>query len=97
VQEQIVSDPFYIDSGELKRITPEDAFVLGVEWATLRLLIDADPHSPLNIDIHHENAERVSALCHSRGRIMQSEPVDSIWLSISILPVSKRNLRLVSG
>jgi hypothetical protein len=97
MQEQLVSDPFYIDSGELRRTTPEEAFVLGVEWATLRLLIDADPHSPLDIDIHQANAERVSALCQSRGRMMKSEPVDSSWLSISILPVPKRVLRLVSG
>ena len=92
----ILLDPLHIDCGELGRITPEQAFTLGVEWATLRLFIDADPNNRIDLDLHTENVERVIALCHARGReVADVEKVDETWTSMSVLPVVKNVIQLV--
>lgn len=64
----VLLDPFHIDNGELGHMTPEEAFTLGVEWATLRLLLDSDPDATLSIELHTKNADRISKLCATRGR-----------------------------
>ena len=92
----ILLDPLHIDCGELGRISPEKAFELGVEWATLRLFIDADPTNRIDLDLHSENADRVVSLCHARGReVIGVEKVDDTWTSMSVLPVASNILQLV--
>jgi len=92
----ILLDPLHIDCGELGRVSPEKAFTLGVEWATLRLFIDADPNNRIDLDLHTENVDRVASLCHSRGReVVGIEKVDETWTSMSVLPVMKNVIRLV--
>lgn len=92
----ILLDPFHIDCGELGHMTPEKAFALGVEWATLRLFIDTDPKSRIDIDLHTENVERISSLCHSRGReVTGIERLDETWTSMSVLPAADNVVRLV--
>jgi hypothetical protein len=92
----ILLDPLYINSGELGRMTPELAFTLGVEWATLRLIVDMDPDGQIDMDLHTENVGRITALCHSRGRgVADVAKVDDVWSSLSVLPTEKNVLRLV--
>lgn len=92
----ILIDPLHIDHGELSTVTPEKAFTLGVEWATLRLFIDTDPYSRIDIDLHKENVDRVVSLCHDRGRdVVNVETLDTTWASISVLPMAENVLRLV--
>jgi len=94
----ILLDPFNIDNGELGRIAPEKAFTLGVEWATLRLLIDADPYSRIDLDIHKENVDRIKSLCNARGReVIDIMPVDDTWTSMSVMPRERNVLRLVDS
>lgn len=92
----ILLDPFHIECGELGHTTPEKAFSLGVEWATLRIIIDTDPHGQIDMDVHSENVARVIALCHSRGRGVASiEKMDETWTSLSVLPTARNVIRLV--
>lgn len=92
----ILLDPLHINSGELGRMSPEKAFTLGVEWATLRLIIDTDPDGQVDMDLHSENVARITSLCHSRGRPVEDvERVDATWTSLSVLPTPRNVLRLV--
>lgn len=92
----ILLDPLHIASGELGRMTPEKAFTLGVEWATLRLIIDTDPNGQIDMDVHTENVGRVTALANARGRsVVGLSKVDDTWSSLSVLPTAKNVLRLV--
>lgn len=92
----ILLDPLHIDCGELARVPPEKAFTLGVEWATLRFLIDSDPDGQIDMDLHNENVERITDLCNSRGRsVLNVEKLDSTWSSLSVMPTAKNVLRLV--
>jgi hypothetical protein len=92
----ILLDPLHINCGELGRITPEKAFTLGVEWATLRLIVDTDPNGQVDMDLHTENVDRIISLCHSRGRaVADVEKIDDVWTSLSVLPTAKNVLRLV--
>jgi hypothetical protein len=96
MQGHILLDPLHIESGELGRITPEAAFALGVEWATLRLIIDTDPDGQIDMDVHSGNVDRIVALCHSRGRgVADIERLDDTWTSLSVLPTERNVLRLV--
>jgi hypothetical protein len=92
----ILLDPLFIDSGELGRMTPELAFTLGVEWATLRLIVDMDPNGQIDMDLHSENVERIITLCNSRGRaVADVAKIDNVWSSLSVMPTASNVLRLV--
>jgi hypothetical protein len=96
MQGHILLDPLHIDCGELGRITPEKAFTLGVEWATLRLIVDTDPNGQIDMDIHNENVDRIVKLCCSRGRGVENiAKLDDTWSTLSVLPTAKNVLRLV--
>ena len=96
MQGHILLDPLHIESGELGRMTPEKAFTLGVEWATLRLIIDSDPDGQLDMDVHTENVSRITTLCNDRGRsVVGISRVDDTWSSLSVLPTPTNVLRLV--
>jgi len=92
----ILLDPLHINSGELGRMSPEEAFTLGVEWATLRLLIDTDPNGQIDMDLHSENVGRITTLCLSRGRaVTDVMRLDDTWTSLSVQPTPRNVLRLV--
>ena len=57
-------DPFYIDSGELDGLSLQTAFVLGVEWATLRERLASE--KTFRCPVHAANASRLLKLCLSR-------------------------------
>lgn len=97
--EYVLLDPFYIDQGELGRMPPEEAFTLGVEWATLRLILDSDPSASVSLELHTKNVERITKLCSSRGREVSevTHHDDGVYSSLVVEPKPKNVLRLIRG
>lgn len=69
--------PFYIDDGELDGLTPQQVFVLGVEFAMIMNLLDGG--EPFEKQFHAENEYRVSQMCERRGVEYRTEMDDSDW------------------
>lgn len=63
-----LTDPFDIDDGSLDGLTPEQAFVFGVEWGMLFQSLDEEESRLVFVNIHTENAERLVRLCRRKGR-----------------------------
>ena len=75
-------EPFDIDHGELDGIRPQVVFYLGVEWQSLRELLDTG-HA-IDTTIHSENGERVGKMCLRRGRQFEVVPYDDQWSFLKV-------------
>lgn len=64
-------DSFHIDHGELDGLSPQECFVLGVEWSAAYALVLSDGEPTQERLIHHRNAERLTALCEKYGRFCE--------------------------
>lgn len=53
-------EPFDIDNGELDGLTPQECFVLGVEWCQFWKLLDDG--TAFELTVHERNASRLQAL-----------------------------------
>lgn len=97
--EYILADPFRIESGELTGVTPEKAFVLGVEWAEKRrILQERSPYESFTLCVHLENVHRIKELVESRRRDVVEiigDAKDSIWVNMVISPEQDRRLKVV--
>lgn len=57
--------PFYIDNGELAGVSREMAFVLGFEFCSVYMLLDAGEE--FETAFHAENRDRLSRMCERYG------------------------------
>lgn len=71
-------DPFGTDDGALAGVTPEDAFVLGVEWEMLRQTLDAE-RGEIAASIHGDNVPRIKAMVDRRGRSFRYRVTSKHW------------------
>lgn len=62
-----MTESFNIDDGELDGLSPQECFVLGVEWQMVRSLADGD--SAFKRPVHMYNRDRLIAVLESRGRV----------------------------
>ena len=65
-------EPFDTDDGSLKDITPEYAFVLGVEWQLFRQRLDSE--KPFTTFCLPQNATRFVKLAERRKRFVEDRP-----------------------
>jgi hypothetical protein len=63
----VLVDPFEVDEGELDGHTPEEAFALGVEWASFRGRLAAEP-GEFSETVHTANVPRLLRMAARRGR-----------------------------
>jgi hypothetical protein len=65
-------EPFDIDDGSLKGITPEYAFALGVEWQIIRQrLLSGTPFTTFCLP---ENAARIVKMAERHKRFVEDRP-----------------------
>lgn len=80
-------DSFGIDGNELDGLTPQECFVLGVEWQMTAA--QADQPYAFSRPIHLENRDRIEALLKKRGReyrlnYMHGDVSESwLWLEVN--------------
>jgi len=67
-----LAEPFDIDDGSLKGITPEYAFALGVEWQIFRQRLDRE--EPFTIYCLPENASRFVKMAERHNRFVEDRP-----------------------
>jgi hypothetical protein len=77
-----LTDSFYIDDGELEGITPQEIFVLGVEWEMLRATIDFG-RTLENYPFHPNNKMRVEKMLQKRKAIYEISE-DGGWLFLTL-------------
>jgi hypothetical protein len=65
-------EPFDIDDGSLKGITPEYAFALGVEWQIIRKRLDSE--KPFTSFCLPENATRLVKMAERHKRFVEDRP-----------------------
>jgi hypothetical protein len=75
---------FHIDDGELNGLTPEDAFVLGVEWEMVRqeLLHEKGEFSR---PVHVRNLDRLLKLAWNLKRRVDHEIMTDEWVHFHVL------------
>lgn len=65
-------EPFDIDDGELDGISPQEAFVLGVEWMRWRQrVVDGKPYTDVCLA---NNAVRIQGLLERNGWQCEAQP-----------------------
>lgn len=80
-----LAEPFDIDDGELDGLTPQQCFVLGVEWATFRHAMQSGDE--IGMMIHAENCQRIKAMTERHGRRFTAQFHDDAgesWVSIHV-------------
>jgi hypothetical protein len=79
-------EPFGIDHGQLDGLSPQECFVLGVEWEMVRALAGAP--EGFGRPVHAANRGRLAALLDRRGRAyrlthMHDDPSEGwLWLEV---------------
>lgn len=75
-------EPFFIDNGELEGVTPQQAFVLGVEWQMV--YHQTNYRSGFDRMIHAENRARVmQLLARNKRKYECGKPKDG-WCSLLV-------------
>ena len=80
-------DPFEIDDGSLANLSPQEVFILGVEWAMFRArLEDGKPFREL---CGANNAQRLQNLAERFGRFSECRGtyihgLEEVWVGTSI-------------
>jgi hypothetical protein len=83
--EYSLSEPFDIDDGELEAFTFRDAFVLGVEWCRIQMLIDGRK-AIKDQPIHIANRNRIENIMKRRNITYRiDESSDSKWLYLTVV------------
>jgi len=78
-----LAEPFDIDDGSLKGITPEKAFSLGVEWHLFRQRLDSQ--KAFTIFCLPENATRLVKMVERHTRFVEERPnVAQGWTQIYV-------------
>jgi hypothetical protein len=79
-------EPFDIDDGELDGLTPQEAFVLGVEWHMV--LIQSRADEPFEMPMHSRNKDRIEALLRRMDRVFtlvyMREDVSENWMHLIV-------------
>lgn len=80
-------EPFDIDDGSLKGLTPEYAFALGVEWQLFRQQLETG--EPFKVLCLPENTRRLVALAERHRRFVEDRQTacvdwNQIWVGDSI-------------
>lgn len=79
-----LSNRFFIDDGELKGLTPEFAFMLGVEWEMVRGELIKD-RGEFKRPIHSQNLDRLLKLAWSLKRRTEHEVLGEGWVHLTVL------------
>lgn len=86
---KLMLEPFDVEDGSLKNVTPEYAFALGVEWHLFRQqLLESRPFRVLCLP---ENRSRFVKLAERHRRFVEDRPTGSadwveIWVGDVIAP-----------
>jgi hypothetical protein len=83
----------YMDG--IKHTTPEESFELGVEWASVRALLEIDPNQRIDVDINPKNRYRVTLLCEELHRTVSSYQFHNGLVNLVIQPARHFELRLI--
>jgi hypothetical protein len=76
-------EPFDIDDGSLKGITPEKAFSLGVEWQLFKQRLDS--HKAFTTFCLPENAIRIVKMVERHKRLVEDRPnAEQGWTQIYV-------------
>lgn len=87
-QEYGLLEPFYIDKGELEGLSPQECFVLGIEWQIVADL--ADNPAGFARPVHEANVLRLSKMLTRRGRRFRFQPTGvGTWLWLTVEPVDQ--------
>lgn len=79
-------EPFDIDNGELDNLSPQECFVLGVEWQMIAEL--ADIFRSFEHPIHSNNKNRIEKLLQRRKRQytiqFMHDDISESWLWLKV-------------
>jgi len=75
---------FGIDDGELDHMTPQQRFVLGVEWGRVYEL--AKTRAPIDELIHSENEHRVVQMLKDEGYNPVARMIHDDWIVLQADP-----------
>lgn len=70
-------EPFYIDDGELNGLSPEQIFVLGFEFGSIREKIERG--QPFSQMFHSDNYDRIKAMCENRDDLNWTLHLHDDW------------------
>lgn len=80
-------ESFYIDGGQLDGRTPQQCFVLGVEWQQIATLLQ-NPEIGFEKPVHTSNIARLSKMLRKRDRVFNFMAYckDDAWRWLKVLP-----------
>lgn len=87
-REYSLLEPFYIDNGELEGLSPQECFVLGVEW---QMVVDlADKPEGFGRPVQEANVWRISKALQLRGRKFQFKHSGcGNWVELVVEPMDQ--------
>jgi hypothetical protein len=75
-------EPFEADDDSLAGLTPEQCFVLGVEWAMFRSkLLERTPFKEVVIA---DNAVRLASMAERHNRFVEVKPIGEGWAELDV-------------
>ena len=74
---------FYIDNGELDKLTKQQAFVLGYEFCSIFAMIET--RQSFNIQFHSDNEERVRKMLADQNVTEYKLWVDDDWPVLEVV------------
>lgn len=86
---------FGIDHGELVGLTPQQAFVLGAEFALFHSELRHAKKDELDYPCHHANVERLGKLAINQGWSVELVRNDDTWTTLWL--TRRPKLSLVQG
>ena len=82
-QEYSMLEPFFIDESELDGVSPENAFVLGVEW---QMVFDQmQTGEAFERPVHGLNRSRIMRLLVRNGRMYHISKAKDGWCNLCVL------------
>lgn len=78
-----ISEPFDIDDGQLDELTPQQCFVLGVEWQTVCAWVEEGKEGERLV--HSSNISRLLRMARRRGVELGATTLGDGWSSIRAL------------
>jgi hypothetical protein len=77
-----LAEPLDIDDGSLEGLSPQECFLLGVEWQKFRTRLSSG--KPFTDRALASNADRITKLAERSQRFVEARPATNGWVSITV-------------
>lgn len=81
---------FCIDNNELHGLSPEKCFVLGVEWANMRRILEFKGFKSFSAIINEDNVTRLCILAEKYDCLASSLPLSNGWRQLRVIKRADR-------